>query len=113
MTDKMSQTKSLSRIHSPRNPQTLAALGKQLRHVRETAGLAQGRVKDMRQGTISKIENGLEVTLDSFITYATSLGLEVALVPIGQAALFQAGRTASRPVPIDLLDEFDYLKDAE
>ncbi|GHU30003.1 hypothetical protein AGMMS50256_16040 [Betaproteobacteria bacterium] len=100
----------LSRV---RNPETLALLGKTLRHVRETAGLAQGRVKNMRQGTVSKIENGLEVTLDSFITYATSLGLEIALVPIGQAALLQAERPASRPAPLDLLEEFDYLRDPE
>ncbi|GHT90250.1 hypothetical protein AGMMS49545_03230 [Betaproteobacteria bacterium] len=109
----MPKHSSPSRLHSPRNPQTLAALGKQLRHVREAAGLAQGRVKDMRQGTVSKIENGLEVTLDSFITYATSLGLEIALVPIGQAVLFQAGRTANRPAAVDLLDEFDDLRDAK
>ncbi|MDR1887855.1 MAG: hypothetical protein LBQ81_00440 [Zoogloeaceae bacterium] len=106
----MPSIKSPSRI---RNPQTLAALGKQLRHVRETAGLAQGRVKDMRQGTVSKIENGLEVTLDSFITYATSLGLEIALVPIGQAAVLQAGRSVGRSAPVDLLDEFDYLRDGQ
>jgi hypothetical protein len=103
-------SQSLSRI---RNPETLALLGKSLRYVRETAGLAQGRVKNMRQGTISKIENGLEVTLDSFITYATSLGLEIALVPIGQATLPQAKRPASRAAPLDLLDEFDHLRDAE
>jgi transcriptional regulator with XRE-family HTH domain len=104
----MAQNKSLSRI---RNPETLAALGKDLRHVRESAGLAQANVKNMRQGTVSKIENGLEVTLDSFITYATSLGLEVALVPVGQAGLFQSKRAASRAA--DLLTEFAYLKDEE
>lgn len=103
-----------------RNPETLALLGKQLRRARETAGLAQSHVKHMRQGTISKIENGLEVTLDTFLTYAASLGLEVALVPLGQAALLQPKTpsdertsTASEPAPADLLTEFDHLKDPQ
>lgn len=109
----MRQTKPLSRIHNPRNPETLAALGKVLRHSREAAGLAQANVKNMRQGTVSKIENGLEVTLDTFITYATSLGLEVALVPVGRAALFHTGRATSQAAATDLLTEFAHLRDAE
>jgi transcriptional regulator with XRE-family HTH domain len=96
-----------------RNPATLASLGKQLRHFRAAAGLAQGQVNNMRQGTVSKIENGLEVTLDSFVSYASALGLENALVPVGQAALLQAGRAASHPPTVDLLTEFDHLRDAE
>jgi hypothetical protein len=44
----------------------------------------------MRQGTVSKIENGLDMMLDTFLTYAASLGLEIALVPIGQVALPKA-----------------------
>lgn len=103
-----------------RNPETLALLGKQLRRVRETAGLAQSNVKHMRQGTVSKIENGLEVTLDSFLTYAASLGLEVALVPLGQAALLQPktpadkrSSTAPEPPPADLLTEFAHLQDRQ
>jgi transcriptional regulator with XRE-family HTH domain len=106
----MPPNKSHSRL---RNPETLASLGKTLRHAREAAGLAQGRVKNMRQGTVSKIENGLEVTLDTFITYASSLGLEVALVPVGRTALLQAGQAANRSIPLDLLDEFDFLRDAQ
>lgn len=101
-----------------RNPETLALLGKQLRRARETAGLAQSNVKQMRQGTISKIENGLEVTLDTFLTYAASLGLEVALVPLGQSALLQPKMPsdeqtapAPEPAPTDLLTEFDHLQD--
>lgn len=103
-----------------RNPETLALLGKQLRRARKAAGLAQGNVKHMRQGTVSKIENGREVTLDTFLTYAGSLGLELALVPIGQAALLEQKRLSGKstpPVPesapIDLLTEFEHLKDPE
>ncbi|WP_341644632.1 helix-turn-helix domain-containing protein [Thauera sp. SDU_THAU2] len=103
-----------------RNPETLALLGKQLRRAREAAGLVQSNVKHMRQGTVSKIENGREVTLDTFLTYAASLGLEVALVPLGQAALLQPKMpsdertsTAPEPAPMDLLTEFDHLKDPQ
>jgi hypothetical protein len=39
----------------------------------------------MRQGTVSKIENGLDVTLDTFLTHVASLGLEIALLPLGQS----------------------------
>jgi transcriptional regulator with XRE-family HTH domain len=98
-----------------RNPETLALLGQQLRHTREAAGVAQSRVRNMRQGTVSKIENGFDVTLDTFLTYTSSLGLELALVPIGQAALlhrkFAPGDRDSQLGPLDLLTEFDYLRD--
>ncbi len=74
----------------------------------------------MRQGTVSKVENGLDVTLDTFLTYAAALGLEVALVPIGRAAILQADRVAGEDTstaapwkPTDLLSEFDHLKDPE
>ena len=74
----------------------------------------------MRQGTVSKVENGLDVTLDTFLTYAASLGLEVALVPVGHAAALQPtlspGTTPSAavpPAPKDLLSEFDHLRDPE
>jgi transcriptional regulator with XRE-family HTH domain len=99
----------------PCNPETLTSLGKQLRHVREAAGLAQGRVKNMRQGTVSKIENGLDVTLDTFITYAASLGFEIALLPIGQAVLPgpEAAGAQSASAPADLLTEFAHLEDPE
>ena len=72
----------------------------------------------MRQATISKIENGGDVTLDTFISYASALSLEVSLVPVGQAR-WQSSLThkaASSPVaskPVDLLTEFSDLKDAE
>jgi transcriptional regulator with XRE-family HTH domain len=101
-----------------RHPETLALLGQQLRRVREAARLPQSRVTHMRQGTVSKIENGQDVTLDTLLTYADSLGLEVALVPIGQAALLHQksnagdpGAAAALPAPIDLLAEFDHLAD--
>jgi transcriptional regulator with XRE-family HTH domain len=101
-----------------RNPETLAHLGAQLRRAREAAGLSQSRVQHMRQGTVSKIENGLDVTLDTLLTYAASLGLEVALVPLGQAALLQPkspaddrGVAAGPSAPADLLTEFDHLSD--
>jgi transcriptional regulator with XRE-family HTH domain len=106
---------STSRV---RNPETLAHLGAQLRRAREAAGLSQSRVQHMRQGTVSKVENGLDVTLDTLLTYAASLGLEIALVPLGQAALLQLrspadepGAAAGPPVPADLLTEFDHLRD--
>jgi transcriptional regulator with XRE-family HTH domain len=104
----MSRSKPPSR---PGNPETLACLGKRLRRVREAAGLAQGRIRGMRQGTVSKIENGLDVTLDTFLTYAASLGLEIVLVPIGQAALPRAEATGEPPM--DLLAEFEHLRDEE
>ena len=101
-----------------RHPETLAHLGAQMRHAREAAGLAQSRVMNMRQGTVSKIENGLDVTLDTLLTYAAALGLEIALVPLGQAAVLQPrwpaddpGATAAQPAPPDLLTEFGHLSD--
>ncbi|MBK5912895.1 helix-turn-helix domain-containing protein [Rhodocyclus purpureus] len=93
-----------------KNPESLARLGKQLRRRREQSGIAQGNVFGMRQATVSKIENGGDVTLDTFVSYAASLGLEVALVPIGQAM----ARSASLPTvakPVDLLTEFSDLID--
>jgi transcriptional regulator with XRE-family HTH domain len=108
------------RLPRVRNPKTLALLGQQLRRTREAVGLAQSRVKNMRQGTVSKIENGSDVTLDTLLTYAASLGLELALVPLGQAALLHlksnpAARNsaAARPAPMDLLEEFDFLSDPQ
>lgn len=90
---------------------------------REQAGIAQGKVRGMRQATISKIENGGDVTLDTFISYAASLGLEVTVAPVGQAMAqnlthptADAGKSsliqpAARPV--DLLSEFSDLSDEE
>jgi transcriptional regulator with XRE-family HTH domain len=101
-----------------RNPETLAHLGQQLRRARDTAGLAQGRVKNMRQATVSKIENGFDVTLDTLLTYAAALGLELALVPAGQASRLEgksdfAGQPPSPVQALDLLTEFKHLQDPE
>ena len=94
-----------------KNPETLERLGKQARLRREQAGMAQGKVAGMRQATVSKIENGGDVTLDTFVSYAASLGLEVALVPVGQAMQQKLMPPAAKPV--DLLAEFSDLKDEE
>lgn len=104
-----------------RNPQSLERLGKQMRLQRTHAGIAQGKVRGMRQATVSKIENGGDVTLDTFISYAASLALEVALVPVGQVMKLSimppvagAGRGSSIPPtakPLDLLTEFSDLWD--
>ncbi|MES2090276.1 MAG: helix-turn-helix transcriptional regulator [Pseudomonadota bacterium] len=101
---------TLSRI---RNPETIRRLGGRLRQQRERAKLAQGKVSGMRQATVSKIENGGDVTLDSFVSYAAALGLEITLVPIGQASKHEAS-VAGHPQtkPLDLLAQFDDLKDA-
>ena len=106
-----------------KNPKSLERLGKQMRLRREQAGIAQGKVRDMRQATVSKIENGGDVTLDTFISYAAALGLEVALVPVGQAmgqnlmsSVAGSGKGTSTPPaakPIDLLSEFSDLRDEE
>lgn len=106
-----------------KNPETLGRLGKLLRQQREHAGIAQGKVRGMRQATVSKIENGGDVTLDTFISYAASLGLDVVLVPIGQGAgqlnlppLAGAGKGSETPPaakPVDLLTEFNDLRDEE
>ena len=108
-------TKTSNRI---RNPESLERLGKEMRHLREQSGMPQGKVRDMRQATISKNENGGDVPLDTFISYASALGLEVALVPVGQARRQSpmTNKVASIPVsskPVDLLTEFSDLKDAE
>ena len=106
-----------------KNPETIDRLGRQLRQQRERAGIAQSKVRGMRQATVSKIENGGDVTLDTFIAYAASLGLDVALVPLGYATglanlLPQAGTapgsaTTQAGRPVDLLTHFSDLKDAE
>lgn len=95
--------------------ETLARLGTALRERRVSLGLRQGQVRGMRQPTVSKIERGGDVNLDTVINYAAALGLELALVPIGQskAALSLGGsaRTTFVPASHDLLDEFSDLKD--
>jgi transcriptional regulator with XRE-family HTH domain len=106
-----------------KNPDSLEWLGKQIRLHREQANITQGKVRGMRQGTVSKIENGGDVTLDTFISYAASLGLEVTLVPLGQAmaqslkpSMTDSGKGSSllpTAKPLDLLAEFGDLKDEE
>lgn len=99
-----------------KHPITLTRLGHALRLRREQLGMQQSKVDGMRQATVSKIENGGDVTLDTLISYASALGLEVTLAPIGQGhylkpgpVLAPDGRIGS--LPLDLLDEFDDLRD--
>ena len=61
------------------------------------------------------------MTLDTLVSYAPSLGLEVSLVPVGQARwrnteLPTTSKAASilvAAMPVDLLTELSDLKDAE
>jgi len=101
-----------------KNSETLLRVGKQMRQHREQAGIAQGKVRGMRQATVSKIENGGDVTLDTLITYAAALGLELALVPVGQALAYSAtqhartaGANGTDAKSLDLLSEFSDLRD--
>lgn len=96
-----------------KNPEALARLGGWLRQQREQGGITQRQISTLRQATVSRIENGSDVTLDTFISYATALGLEVALVPIGQAALCQARLPGQPPRPLDFFSEFADLQDEE
>lgn len=106
-----------------KNPENLERLGKQLRLHREHAGITQGKVRGMRQATVSKIENGGDVTVDTFISYAAALGLEVAVLPVGQAmaqrfnsiglGTGKASWTQPATKPLDLLAEFSDLMDEE
>lgn len=100
-----------------KHPVTLSRLGHALRLRREQLNLPQSKVEGLRQATVSRIENGGDVTLDTLIGYASALGLEVTLAPIGQGSYLkpgQAGAPDQRAVsqPLDLLDEFDDLRDA-
>lgn len=99
-----------------KHPVALARLGHALRAHREQLGIPQGKVAGMRQATISRIENGGDVTLDTLVSYASALGLEVTLAPIGQGLPLKPGPilAADGPAgsrPLDLLDEFDDLRD--
>lgn len=97
------------------NKETLTRLGAALRERRVSLGLRQGQVRGMRQPTVSKIERGGDVNLDTVINYASALGLELALAPIGQSiAVPSPGgstHTSSAGGSHDLLDEFSDLKD--
>lgn len=110
---------TLKRIN---NQESLTLLGKTLRERRVSMGLTQSAVRSIRQATISKIERGGDVTLDTLIGYAATLGLELVLVPIGQratlakAAMDRVKTTddAASPLgksPLGLLDEFSDLRD--
>lgn len=93
-----------------RNQETLSRLGGLLRRRREEIRLAQGRVRGMRQATISKIERGGDVNLDTVISYASALGMELTLVPIGQGQGIRPPKT--KPAhSLDLLDQFADLED--
>ena len=99
-----------------KHPITLTRLGHALRLRREQLDMPQSKVDGMRQATVSKIENGGDVTLDTLISYASALGLEVTLAPIGQSQYLKPGQVPAPDeragsVPLDLLDEFDDLKD--
>ncbi|MDP2415955.1 MAG: helix-turn-helix transcriptional regulator [Hydrogenophaga sp.] len=96
-----------------KNPVTLMRLGQALRQRREQLGLAQSKVRGMRQATVSKLENGGDVTLDTLVSHASALGLEVALVPIGQGKplLFGQEPTGQPSQVLDLLAECNDLVD--
>ncbi|MDO4682979.1 MAG: helix-turn-helix transcriptional regulator [Lautropia sp.] len=105
-----------------RNPQALALLGQQLRRTRLAAGLPQSRVGGMRQATVSRIENGLDVNLDTFISCSAALGLELVLVTPGQASIIRQQQDPKHrphrtpppgPPALDLLEELDFLRDPE
>jgi transcriptional regulator with XRE-family HTH domain len=100
-----------------RNKEALVQLGTALRERRASLGLRQGQVRGMRQATVSKIERGGDVNLDTAISYAAALGLELTLAPIGQSQAAQklSGGARATLVPAaashDLLNEFSDLKD--
>ncbi len=99
-----------------KNPIALSRLGHALRLRREQLGISQGKLGGMRQATVSRIENGGDVTLDTLVSYASALGLEVTLAPIGQGLHLRPGHATAPDVrtgasSLDLLDEFDDLRD--
>ncbi len=104
-----------------RNPEILIKLGRLLRAQRERRGLTQAqasrRVRGLRQATISKIERGGDATLDTLVSYATALGIELAWVPVGRgcesvnAALSSSG--AAGVGRSTLLEELADLNDEE
>jgi len=98
---------TLKRIN---NAETLIRIGKLLRQQREQLEITQGKIRGMRQATVSKLENGGDVNLDTLITYAGALGFELALVPIGQGNL-PSKTSKAHNKPQDLLSEFSDLQD--
>lgn len=110
--------KSQKRI---RNPETLIKFGRLLRAERERRGLTQSqasrRVRGLRQATISKIERGGDATLDTLVSYATALGIELAWVPVGRSSdSINAALSSGAPAGTarsTLLEELADLKDDE
>ena len=99
-----------------KNPVALSRLGIALRARRDQLGIRQSQISGMRQATVSRIENGGDVTLDTLISYASALGLEVTLAPLGQGSWFKpcptlAPEESAASRPLDLLEEFDDLRD--
>lgn len=98
-----------------KSPETLRRIGELLRARRESLGLAQARVIGMRQATVSAIERGSDVTVDTLVGYANALGLEIAFAPIGQGVGVPVGgpATGTGERGLDLLEEFADLQDEE
>jgi transcriptional regulator with XRE-family HTH domain len=103
-----------------KNYETLTRIGQVLRAERERQGLTQAqaskRVRGLRQATISKIERGGDATLDTLISYATALKIEMAFVSAGQsnAGVISASLpsiSAKLSTPSSLLEAFADLKD--
>jgi transcriptional regulator with XRE-family HTH domain len=100
----------------------LIKFGRLLRAERERRGLTQAqasrRVRGLRQATISKIERGGDATLDTLVSYATALGIELAWVPVGRSSeSVNAARSSSGGAAgsarSTLLEELADLKDDE
>ncbi len=103
-----------------RNPEMLIRLGRLLRAERERRGLTQAqasrRVRGLRQATISKIERGGDATLDTLVSYATALGIELAWVPVGRSSESNTALSSSGVAGAarsTLLEELADLKDDE
>ncbi len=103
-----------------KNSETLTKLGQILRAERERQDLSQAeisqRVRGLRQATVSKIERGGDVTVDTLISYATALKVELVFIPVGRRieGIINASlplAKASLTTPSNLLEEFADLKD--
>ena len=103
-----------------KNSEALTKLGQILRAERERQGLSQAeisqRVRGLRQATVSKIERGGDVTVDTLISYATALKVELVFTPVGRRSegIINASlplAKSSLTTPSSLLEEFADLKD--
>lgn len=103
-----------------KNYETLVKLGLLLRAERERQGLSQtqasDRIQGLRQATISRIERGGDVTLDTLVSYATALRIELAFTPVGRRNAGVITRPlpsikATLTTPSSLLEEFADLND--